>query len=503
MSAPKRAVIIGGGIGGLATACLLAKAGYRVTLHEARGQLGGRAGQLVSNGFTFDTGPSWYLMPEVYDRFFGLMDKKRADYYELVKLTPAYQLFFESQPTSLIITGDEQIDAATFEGLEPGAGRKLTSYLDSAERIYRLSMQRFLYTTFKPKDLLQPRMAASAPELVRIVSRSIDKFVGGYFSNQKLRQILEYPAVFLGSSPFSAPALYHLMSYLDFRQGVYYPRGGMYRLIEALQTMAADAGVELRTSSPVRAIEVQDKMVSGIRLENGERIEADYVISNADLHYTQTQLLEPPFQDYPERYWQRKEAGPSALLLYLGVRGACPQLQHHNLLFVDDWRGNFEAIFERKVWPTPASMYVCRATTTDPTSAPTGHENIFVLVPLPARTDSSHQDIATYTGRYIEQIADMCGIPDLKQRIVYQHAFTPKDFEQELHAWEGTALGLSHRLTQSAFFRPSTKSKKVAGLYYVGANVQPGVGLPMCLISAELVAGQIIGRPYAATGGKA
>ena len=491
---PKNVSIIGGGIGGLATANLLAKAGYQVTVYESREQLGGRMGLLEKDGFRFDTGPSWYLMPEVYDHYFKVLGTSADEQLQLTKLTPAYQVFLQDEAAPVIITGDETTDAATFEKRQAGAGKALSRYLDSAEKTYYLSLKHFLYTTFeRPLGLVKPDVLKNGLAMVKAAGQPIDKFVSKYVQDLGLRQILEYPAVFLGSSPFSAPALYHLMSYLDFRQGVFYPQGGLYAVTEAMTKLGDELGVQYRLNQPIAAIETSGGQATGVRLADGTVVPSDIVISNADLHFTQTKLLPPAAQDYPEKYWQKRQVGPSALLMYLGVKGALPQLQHHNLFFVKNWRQNFTAILAAKDWPTPASIYVSKSSATDPSVAPAGSENVFVLVPLPAKPNLHDKDLEKYADIYLDQIAEQAGIPDLKKRITTRQLFGPNDFVTQYNAWQGTALGLSHELNQSALFRPKTRSKKLKNLYYVGANVQPGIGVPMCLISAELVYKQIVG----------
>ena len=493
MNQTKTAVIIGGGIGGLAAANLLAKSGYQVTVYESRTQLGGRMGLLEQDGFRFDTGPSWYLMPEVYDHYFNLLDTSAAKELRLTKLTPAYQVYFENEVGPVVITGDEATDAATFERRELGAGQALKRYLDSAEKTYHLSLKHFLYTTFeKPGSLLKPDIIRSGPAMLQAALRPIDSFVGKYVHDLGLRQILEYPAVFLGSSPFTAPALYHLMSYLDFRQGVFYPQGGLYSITEAFVALGTKLSVSYKIGQPVRSINVTNGRASGVTLASGETISADIVISNADLHFTQMQLLPDGYRDYPEKYWKKRQAGPSALLMYIGIKGALPQLKHHNLFFVQNWKQNFADIFEGQSWPTPASIYVSKPSASDPSVAPEGYENVFVLVPLPANPGLHANELENYADIYLDQIAEQAGIADLRSRIVTRVLYGPKDFETDLNAWRGTALGLSHELKQSALFRPKTRSKKVKNLYYVGANVQPGIGVPMCLISAELAHQQIM-----------
>lgn len=486
-------VIVGAGIGGLATANLLAKAGYRVSVYEKNAQPGGRAGTMTIDGFTFDTGPSWYLMPEVFEHYFSLLEMSVGQELELHKLTPAYKVFFEKH-SPVTITGDEAKDSATFESIEPGAGARLQKYITKGDAIYRLSLQHFLYTNFSSiRDFTKRDIMRRGITMTKLALTPIEPYVRKFVTDIRLRQILEYPMVFLGSSPYSAPALYSLMSALDFREGVYYPQGGLYTIIEKIVQAGTRLGVTYHYDSPVASIDAVDGKSKGITLENGEHVAADIVVSNADLHFTETRLLDTPHRSYPARYWQKREAGPSALLMYLGVRGALPQLEHHNLFFVDDWKQNFDDIFIHKTLPHPASIYICKPSATDPTVAPKGSENVFVLVPLPAGVSLGKKDMQKAADRYLAMIEDKFEIADLRKRIVVKQLFGPDDFGDKFNAWQGTALGPSHILRQSAIFRTPNKSRKVKNLYYVGGSTTPGIGLPMCLIGAELVYKRLAG----------
>jgi phytoene desaturase len=298
--------------------------------------------------------------------------------------------------------------------------------------------------------------------------------------------------VFLGTSPFDAPALYSLMSYIDFKQGVFYPQGGMYKIIEALVLIGKKLGVQYHLNANVTHIKTTNGHASGIQV-NGSFVPADIIISNADLHHTETALLGKSHRSYPEGYWQKKTAAPSALLMYLGVKDTLPKLEHHNLYFVKEWDKNFTDIFEHKKWPDPASLYVSMPSKTDDTVAPKGHENVFILVPTAANERITPKQLEAYADRYLDQFAIAANIPDFKKRIVYKKLVGPADFAQQFNSWHGTALGLAHTLRQSAVFRPKITSKKVDNLYYVGGNTLPGIGLPMCLISAELVYKKLTG----------
>lgn len=295
--------------------------------------------------------------------------------------------------------------------------------------------------------------------------------------------------VFLGSSPYTAPALFSLMSALDFDEGVYYPKGTMYAVVESIVTIGKKLGVTYHLGSPVARIITSGRSAIGVQLEDGTVVKADEVISNADLHFTETQLLSKEAQSYPEAYWAKKEASPSALLMYLGIKGSIPEFEHHTLVFTEDWKQNFDDIFKRKQVPHPASLYISKTSQSDNT-APKGYENIFVLVPLPAGIEIAPNKLDTLADAYLEQVKTTTGV-DLKARSVSRTLFGPNDFSKKFNAWQSTMLGPSHKLTQSAFFRTPNRSKKIDNLHYVGASTLPGIGVPMCLISAELVANQI------------
>lgn len=496
---PKHAVIVGAGVGGLATANLLAKAGYRVSVYEKAVQAGGRAGILESKGFRFDTGPSWYLMPEVFAHYYELLGESVDEQLTLTKLSPAYKVFFEHNEP-VLITSNLDEDAKTFESIEDGAGDALRRYVESGERIYRLSLDHFLYTNFTSiKDFFNVSVLKNAPLMIRRAFQTIHRYVSTFVSDLRLKQILEYPMVFLGTSPFQAPAIYSLMSALDFKEGVFYPKGGMYTIIDSLVGIGKKLGVHYHYETSVDQIIVTDGIATGIRLAGGEIIPADIVISNADLHHTESVLIQEQYQSYPAAYWQKQKPGPSALLMYLGLNTTIPEFEHHNLLFVDAWQKNFENIYTDKVAPEKASIYICNPSKSDASVAPTGNENIFVLVPLPPSTDISEPELQKLSEQYLQQIKDMTGV-NLGANVTTSTLYGPNDFKDTLHAWESSMLGPSHILKQSALFRTPNVSRKVKNLYYVGAGTTPGIGVPMCLISAELIYKRLAGEKQ---GGKA
>lgn len=483
----KHVVIIGAGIGGIATANMLAKAGYTVSVYEKNAQPGGRAGTMTKKGFTFDTGPSWYLMPEVFEHYFSLFGKSVSSELDLVKLSPAYKVFFENADP-VTITSNSAIDTATFESIEPGSGKQLEKYVKKGDDIYRLSLEHFLYTNFSSfRDFSKAAVIRRSPTMARLAFTPIDTYVRRFVTDRRLRQILEYPMVFLGSSPFSAPAIYSLMSALDFREGVFYPKGGLYTIIQRLVALGDELGVQYHYNTPVSSIATASGNANGIVLQNGTHVDADIVIANADLHFTETKLLQEKDRSYPASYWDKREAGPSALLMYLGVKGSLPNLEHHNLFFVEDWKKNFDSIFTHKKLPDAASLYICKPSASDNSVAPKNTENMFVLVPLPAGVDVNEKTKQHLADTYLSLIEKELDIPDLRKRLIVKELFGPNDFSSKFNAWQGSALGPSHILKQSALFRTPNKSRKVKNLYYVGGFTTPGIGLPMCLIGAELI----------------
>ncbi len=481
----KKVVVIGGGIGGLGVAGLFAKKGYDVTVLEKNEHLGGRANIFERNGFRFDMGPSWYLAPDLFEHYFKLMGERVEDHLDLAKLDPSYRIFFRKGSEKLDIHSDIERDAATFESIEAGAGEKLRAYLAQSEYQYNVATQHFMYKNYDTIfDFLNRRVATEGQKLS--VFSTMHNFVSRFFKSQKLRQVMEYTMVFLGTSPYEAPALYNLMSHMDFNQGVFYPQGGFYELIKALASICEKNGAVLRTNSPVAEIIVENKTAKGVRLENGETIDADIVISNADMWFTETKMLEPKSRTFSERYWKKRVMAPSAFIMYLGVSGKLPGLVHHNLLFSEDWRKNFDDIYKYPNLPDEPSLYVCAPSVTDPTVAPDGKENLFVLVPIASGLTISDSERDAYADRVLSLMETEMNLPGLREKIEYKRIYTVENFAADYNAFKGTALGLAHNLMQTAIFRPKNYSKKVRGLYYVGAGTNPGIGTQICLISAEL-----------------
>lgn len=494
----RTAIIIGAGYGGMALANLLAKTGYDVTVYEKNQTAGGRINAIQQSGYTFDIGPSWYLMPEVFESYYQLFDQSPQDRLDLIRFSPGYRVFFENKAV-INVQADLKKDKNLFESIEPGAGATLERYVATSSLAYQLSLRYFLYNNFRRvSDFLHWPIIKALPRLISLTSQHLDSYVSKFFHDQRLKQLLEYHMVFLGSSPFQAPAIYTLMSHLDFVSGVYYPRGGMLSVAEDMKNIGVDLPVRYVFNSGVKQIIIEGGKAVGIHCSDGTEARADIIVSNADLHHTETSLIEKPYRSFPEAYWKKRQPGPGALLVSIGVRGALPELSHHNLFFVDKWRQNFEAIYDDKIIPERASMYVCNPTKTDPSLAPANHENLFFLIPIPAAVELSDDEQDTLASTSIAAFAKASGISDLAERIVEQTIFGPQDFKAHYNAWQSNAFGgESHILSQSILFRTPNKSRKVKNLYYVGAGTLPGIGLPMCLISAQLTFKQIVGNKKA------
>ena len=524
-----RTVIVGAGIAGLATAALLAREGHDVTVLVRGSRVGGRAGSLARDGFRFDTGPSWYLMPGVFDHFFELLGTSTEEQLDLRLLDPGYRVFSEpapgqAPPEPVTIPAGRAAARAVFERLEPQSGPAFDAYLDSAAETTEMAERYFLYNPFtRLRALAIGPVLRELPRLARLLGTSLRSFVAQRFRHPVLRQVLGYPAVFLGTNPKDAPAMYHLMSALDLDDGVRYPMGGFAALVDRLAALAEQAGARIVLDADVTEIEVGagsprserpaadrgagfSTTARAVRWRGADgerhRLPADIVVSTADLHHTETRLLPEAARSYPESWWSKQISGPGAVLVLLGVRGALPELPHHSLFFTRDWDRNFSDIFDepRRI-PDPASSYVCKPSETDPGVAPSDHENLFVLVPVPADTGigrggadgGGDAEVERVADAAIDQISAWAGIPDLRERIVVRETIGPRDFADDYHSWSGGMLGPAHVLRQSALFRAQNRSKRVDNLYYAGATTAPGVGIPMCLISAELVLKRIRG----------
>jgi phytoene desaturase len=481
-----RVSVIGGGIGGLAASALLAKEGYDVTVYEKNPEVGGRARVWRKYGFVFDMGPSWYLMPEIFDHYFALFDRKVEDFYELIRLDPSYRIFFPDKVIDISATLEENM--RTFERLENNGAEKLTKYLKQAREKYDYLMKGLMYEDLAGiRAMLSPKLMGAGWKLS--ILSNIDKLTKKFFKTERARKILQYSIVFLGGNPKNTPALYSMISHIDFNLGVWYPLGGLGKIVEGLQSITEEYGGSIRLGEEVTGIEVSGRLATGLHTEGGF-VEADAIISNADYPHTEMKLLKEEYQTYPTEYWKKKTIAPSAFVLYLGLNKKIDSLTHHNVILDYDWVNHFEQIFDKPSWPDEPAYYLCCPSKMDGSVAPENCENIFVTVPISAGVEDTPEVREAYYDKMVTHMEKVTGT-SIRDSIVVKRIFSVNDFTQDYNAYKGTAVGLTHTFSQSAFFRPRHQSKKVKNLYYTGQYTHPGIGVPMALISSEIVADMI------------
>ncbi len=482
-----KCVVIGAGFGGLTAAAELARTGFEVTVVEKNDRTGGRARVWEKDGFSFDMGPSWYLMPEVFDRFFARMGRNREDYYRINKLDPYYKIFFENNDPATV-NGDFHKTRGLFESFEAGGGERLEKYLEQARYKYDIAMKEFLYTEYSSLfQFLNRRMLTEGLKLN--VFSSIEKLASKYFSSLRAKQILEYGMVFLGTAPKDAPALYSIMSHVDLNLGVWYPDGGLAGAADGFRRLAEDLGAEIRTECEVTNIVIEKGRAAGVQCGD-ERIPADLVLSACDYQHSECSLLDKKYRSYPEKYWQKRTVAPSMFLIYMGIGRKLKSFDHHNLYFMNNWDDHFKTIFSEPSWPQKPCFYLSCNSKTDKDSAPAGCENVFILVPVAPGLEDPDEQRTEYTERVIGHIEEVTG-ENLHSDVIVARTYSHRDFLSDYHAFRGTALGLSHTLRQTAVFRPSHRSKKVSGLYYTGQYTHPGIGVPMAIIASEIAAHEI------------
>jgi phytoene desaturase len=482
----KSAIIVGAGYSGLATASLLAHKGWKVIVLEKNNHGGGRAQVYEQNGFVFDMGPSWYLMPPAFDHLFSQLGEIPKDHYDLIRLDPSYRIFHKDG--YLDIRPDLDQNAETFNRLEERGYQKVLRYLARAEKQYEISVGNFLYREYENiLDLLTPGFLIKGMKLG--LFRSVAQLAERNFESDLIRKIMEYTMVFIGGSPEKTPGMYSLMSYIDLRLNVWYPMGGMNRPAAALEKIARSAGADFFYNTPVEKITVDGGKARGVLTRSG-KMQADIVIVNADYHHAEKDLLEPDQRSYSETYWEKRTIAPSAFIIYMGLDKKLDQLLHHNLYFHDNWQEHFETIFDQPRWPDQFSYYVCCPSRTDSSMAPEGKENLFFLVPVAAGLKDDDEIRQRFYDKVVGHFEGVIG-ESIRPNIVVNRIFSHRDFIQSYNAWKGSAFCLAHTLFQTAVFRTAHASKKVRNLYFTGQYTHPGVGIPMTLISAEVLADRI------------
>lgn len=490
----KKAIVIGSGFSGLSTASFLAKSGWAVTVIEKNLTPGGRARQLKSNGFTFDMGPSWYWMPDVFERYFQCFGKKIPDYYKLRKLDPSYRIYFEDD--MMDIPADYNQLKKLFEKIEPGSGRKLDKYLEQAEYKYNVGIKKLVqkpgqsWSEFLDWDLIKGVFRLD-------VFSSIQSHIKKYFKNPKLRQLLEFPVLFLGALPKNTPALYSLMNFADIKGGTWYPENGMFSIVDAMYKLALELGVTFHFNESVTAIDTLENRATGVRTKKSESDEAvnvynsDIVIASADYNFVETVLLPKKLRSYSQSYWDKRVLAPSCLIYFVGLNKKLKNVTHHSLFFDVSFEAHANEIYVTAEWPRSPLFYVSVTSVTDAKSAPDGCENLFFLIPVAAGLYGDNDALRNkYFDIIIERFEQKID-EDIKKNIIYKKSFGPDDFVNDYNAFKGNAYGLANTLLQTAVLKPSCRSKKVRNLFYTGQFTVPGPGVPPSLISGEVVAKEI------------
>jgi phytoene desaturase len=482
----KHILVIGAGFAGLSTSALLAKAGYDVLVVEKNHQPGGRAMLFSCEGFNFDMGPSWYLMPEVFERLFRKLGSSVNEELELRKLEPAYKLFFRDG--HLVINGDLKKTLKTFEALGKGNSKKVKRYLDQAKYNYDVAMQEFLYKDYT--SIFQFFNARLLLESLKLnIFRNLQDHVGSYLTNGKIQKVLTYNTLFLGCAPHRTPAMYSILAYVDLVLGVQYPMGGLNAVAKAIEKSGKTHGVKFNYNEPVTKIIVKDGKAVGVET-NKKSYYTDSVIVTSDYWHADQKLLDKRYRTYSRKYWEGREVAPGAYMIYLGLDKRVPELEHHNLFLEDDWDNHFDEIFKKPSWPERPNYYICVRSKTDPSSAPAGKENIVILVPIAPGLKDDKQSREDFEEMIFSDLEDRLG-KSFRNNIQVKKTFAISEFSDIFNAYKGTGFGLGHTLFQTAFFRPGMRSKRVKNLYFGGQYTHPGIGVPMVLIASEILSGII------------
>lgn len=483
----KKVVVIGAGFSGLSAACFLAKSGFEVTVLEKHEVPGGRCRVWEKDGFRFDMGPSWYWMPDVFERFFASFGKKVSDYYELERLDPSYKVVFPNEEWN-IPAGTEAL-ANMLEQHEKGAGNQLKAFLKEAEYKYETGINNLVY---KPGRTLGELMDMQIVKgLFKLdLFKSMTAHLRRFFKDERIIQLLEFPVLFLGAKPEKTPALYSLMNYADIELGTWYPKGGMYEIVKGMRQLAEELGVVFHFNTEVQSIESTGRKVTEIKTSKGS-FKADIVVGSADYNHIDTQLLKKDTRNYSDSYWEKRTMAPSSLLFYLGVNKRMPGMLHHTLFFDTDFKKHAEAIYDQPEWPEKPLFYVSCPSQTDTTVAPNGMENLCVLIPLAPGLADSEENREHYFNLIMDRMETRLGY-SIKEHVIVKRSYAMTDFVSDYSAFKGNAYGLANTLTQTAHLKPSLKNKNLDNFYYIGQLTVPGPGVPPSLISGEVVCAEIL-----------
>ena len=484
----KKVVIIGSGFAGLSAASFMAKAGWDVTVLEKHDIPGGRARHQKVDGFTFDLGPSWYWMPDVFERYFAQFGKKVSDYYQLERLDPSYRVYWKD--AAVDIPADYAELKKLFNAIEAGSGERLDAFLKEAAYKYKVGIHKLVHKPGQSlSEFLDWELISGVFKLD--VFNSMKTHVAKHFTNPKLRELMEFPVLFLGALPEKTPALYSLMNYADIKGGTWYPKGGFYMIVQGMYDVAVELGVQFRFKQNVQSVEVQNGIAKKVITETNSYA-ADVVIGAADYHHVETKLLEPKYRSYSDVYWDKRVMAPSALIFYVGLNKKLSNILHHSLFFDTSFDVHGKEIYTTKEWPTDPLFYVCAMSVSDDTVAPEGCENLFILIPVATGLENDDEALRDhYFDMVINRMEKQSG-QSIKDAVIYKRSFAHREFVSEYNAFKGNAYGLANTLLQTAILKPSCRSKKVSNLFYTGQLTVPGPGVPPSLISGEVVAKEIV-----------
>jgi phytoene desaturase len=480
-------IVIGAGFAGLSAACKLASLGYKVTVLEKNEMAGGRARKIVDQGFTFDMGPSWYWMPDVFEDFFSEYNKKVSDYYELVRLDPSYKIFF-GQGNEVILPANIDEIYTLYEAIEPGSSKGLKKFLKEAQQKYSIGMGLMVHKpSHSVKEFMNWKVIKAGLKLN--IFSSFANYTRSYFKNPIIQRMLEFPVLFLGGTAESTPALYSLMNYSDMVQGTWYPKGGMYKVIEAMVSLAEELGVQFKYKHEVLSIDFRNDRIRYV-VTNTTKFHADFVIASADYEHVEQKLLPYQYRKYSPGYWKSRVLSPSSLIFFLGFKGRIPELNHHTLLFDEDFKGHAQSIYSKPGWPEKPSIYISCTSRTDQTVAPPDHENLMVLIPVAPGLDDTDSVREKYFDIVMTRIERYAG-RELRDNLVYKRSYAHRDFLKDYNAYKGNAYGLANTLMQTAFLKPSMRNPKIKNLIYAGQLTVPGPGIPPAIISGRMAAIEI------------
>ncbi|HAN38593.1 MAG TPA: phytoene desaturase [Chitinophagaceae bacterium] len=492
---PQKVIIIGAGFAGMSTACYLAKAGYQVTIVEKHNQPGGRARKLQAEGFTFDMGPSWYWMPDVFESFFNDFGKHVSDYYELHRLDPSYRIYWPNNEVMDVPANYHSLQQV-FEKIESGSASRLDAFMHEAAYKYKVGIQKLVY---KPgQSLLEFADVELVKGLFKLdVFTNMKNHVKAHFKHPYLQQLMEFPVLFLGALPEKTPALYSLMNYADIKGGTWYPKGGMYAIVQAMHQLATSLGVQFLFEEEVKTFTYgKNNRITAVTTYNATcdctaTHTADVVVASADYAHIDQEVLTPEYRMYSQAYWDSRVMAPSCLLYYVGVNKRISNILHHSLFFDTDFGVHGTEIYTTKKWPTNPLFYVSATSVTDNNVAPEGHENLFLLIPVATGLTGDTEDLRKqYFDQIMQRMEDRLG-QSIREHVVYYKSYAQSDFVKDYHAFKGNAYGLANTLLQTAVLKPACKSKKLNNLFYSGQLTVPGPGVPPSLISGKVVANQV------------